>query len=189
MAAATACLTLVLLAPPAPPAPAPGRTPEAVAATYFQSVKAGDWPAVAGQFTPAAQAKFRALMAELVEGAAEADQAGVRAMLLGPGTTAEQFAQLSDRDFVARALESILARALGMVKFQRLDVVGTVAEGPDVSHVVCRMQLAGPGGVTVEKMTVVTLERDAGGWGLALSGDIKGLAAALKAQLPPKPKS
>jgi hypothetical protein len=164
------------------------RSPEAVATAYFESIKAGDWTRVAAQFTPEAQAKYRAMMSELMDTAAASGQADVRQMLLGTETTAEQAAKLSDRDFVARTLEAILARSLGMIQFQRIDVVGRVPEGDRVIHVLCRMHIAGPGGAAVEKMTVVSLERDASGWGMSLAGDIKGLVATLKAQLAARPK-
>jgi hypothetical protein len=163
------------------------RSPEVVASAYFEAIKAGDWNRVAAQFTPEAQAKYRAMMTELIDAAAASGQADVRSMLLGKDTTAEQAAKLSDRDFVARTLEAILGRSLGMIQFERIDVVGRVPEGDRLLHVLCRMHMAGPAGVAIEKMTVVSLERDASGWGIGLTGDIKGLVAALKAQLSAKP--
>jgi hypothetical protein len=164
------------------------RSPETVASAYFEGIKAGNWSAVALQFTPEAQLRFRSMMQEIIDAAVAGGQADIQEMLLGPGVTAEQAAKLSNRDFVARTLEALLGRAMGMMEFQRVDLVGRVAESPTLIHVLYRMHVAGVAGVTLEKMTVVSLERDAGGWGIGLSGDIKGLAAALKAQLAARPK-
>ena len=69
-----------------------GGIPESVASAYFQAIKAADWNGVAAQFTPDAQAKYRAMMTELIDAAAAAGQAEVRSMLLGKETTAEQAA-------------------------------------------------------------------------------------------------
>lgn len=184
MRVAVFCLSAALAAPAVS---AQERSPETVASAYFEAIKAGDWNRVAAQFTPEAQAKYRAMMTELIDAAAAAGQADIRPMLLGKDTTAEAAAKLTDREFVARTLEAILGQSLGMMQFQRIDIVGRVPEGERLLHVLCRMHLAGPAGVPIEKMTVVSLERDASGWGIGLAGDIKGLVSTLKAQLAKPP--
>jgi hypothetical protein len=164
------------------------RTPEAVATTYFENIKAGNWHGVAQQFTPLAQARFRAMMQEIVDAAVAGGQSEIQDMLLGPGVTAEQVAKLPDREYVARTLQALLGRAMAMMEFQRVEVLGRVSESSTLVHVVCRMHVAANPLLTIEKMTVVSLEKDAAGWGIGLSGDIKNLAATLKAQMAAKPK-
>jgi len=163
------------------------RGPEQVAQAYFQAVQAGDWKRVAAEFTPEAQTRFRSMMVEVLDASPAPERLATYKSFFGPTVTLDQVAALSNTEFVARMLAPILGRAFGPVQLQRVETIGTVTEQPGMAHVVCRMFMGSTTGASfgVERMTVLSVERGPSGWGVALSSELKGVGAMLKAQLAP----
>ena len=96
------------------------------------------------------------------------------------------------QDLVERieALFALEGDAAG-AEFKRVEVVGAVTERPGVVHVVTRMFVGAASlpDLEIEKLVVVSLERGASGWGVSLSGEMKGMAGVLKAQLQAKERA
>jgi hypothetical protein len=163
-------------------------TPEGVARAYFESLRGGDWKKVAAFFSPEAQAKYRGMMMPVLE--AGGDE--LHQLLLGGPAAKEELARMSDGEFLEKTLRAVAGRALAAgAEFKRVEVVGAVTERPGVVHVVTRMFVGAASlpDLEIEKLVVVSLERGASGWGVSLSGEMKGMAGVLKAQLQAKERA
>ncbi len=164
-------------APAARAAAAPS-TPEAAAAAFAAVMRRADWPAAAALMHPAALARLSILFAPLVR----ADTAGALRRGVFGVPTAAAFAGLSDAERFVRLMRFLASRspqvgtALAGTETQ---VLGHVREGRDTAHVVVRTRTPA-GGATVERTSVMSMQRAGAGWGMLLSGDLEGLAAALR---------
>lgn len=159
----------------------PEDSPEAVLQESFRRMKASEWSAAADAFDPAALKQFRQMLAPIIE---SDDSAGVVAMFFGDEATPASLKSMSDQAFFAGMMSSIMQTMNGALESQ--EVLGGVAEGPDRMHMVVRNKAAAMG-LSITQMEVVTLNRTPQGWRLALSGEMEGMAQALK-QLGSKPR-
>ncbi|MGY0504109.1 hypothetical protein [Luteimonas sp. e5] len=153
-------------------------TPESVVAAMNTSMMAGDWNAAAAWFDPQALQDFRAMLAPLIE----TTPAEARAALLGTlfdVESADALSGVSDAEFFASFMTGLMRTSGGMV--EAAQIIGSVAEGDDLRHVVTR-STASAQGVRVSRMDVVSLRRTPQGWRALLKGDMTGLVEALKAQ-------
>jgi hypothetical protein len=169
----------------------PDLPPEAVLREAYARMRAGDWRAAAETFDPAALARFRAMLEPLFVAASapaseggdgQANQANRDAMMLmllfAPAKSVEEVRALSDRELFARLMRGTMSLAGAQLDGQQ--ILGHVAEGADLVHVVTR-NTARMDEITVSKVEAVTLQRTAQGWRLALTGEIEGLAESLQA--------
>ena len=157
---------------------------------YFNALKQKDYGSAATYFDPAALNDFRRMMGFMFELPAEQQQK-IFPAFFGQQATAESVAKLSDTAFFAAFLGAVMAQAesAGGVNFDGMQVIGEVAEGPDLMHVVTRNQVTA-GEMKVETMEVVSFRKDGKQWKALLSGKIKGMANQLRAafsRLPKKP--
>lgn len=169
-----AALLLLAAAPAALPAQ---ETPEAVAGRFLETLRAGDWAANAALMHPEAVGSFKRLFVEL-----GGDHPEVVDELLGM--------KLADLQAMppAQAYEAFMRKFVGplaelrqMIVGMRVEMLGHVAEGADLAHVVYRMRME-TDGVSMSKVEVVPLRRDGAGWKVLLTADLENLAAALKEQ-------
>ena len=172
----------------------PDLPPEAVLREAYARMRAGDWRAAAETFDPAALARFRAMLEPLFVAASapvseggdgqanQANQANRDAMMLmllfAPAKSVEEVRALSDRELFARLMRGTMSLAGARLDGQQ--ILGHVAEGADLVHVVTRNTVR-MDEITVSKVEAVTLQRTAQGWRLALTGEIEGLAESLQA--------
>lgn len=156
-------------------------TPETVAEHYAAAMRAGDWVALTSLMHPDALRKFRGFFAPIVEENAFGE---VGKVLFGVDKAAD-FAALSDSE-VFRRLFGFLASNTPALKEAlggaAMTVIGHVNEGPDTVHLVFRMRVSVQG-IAVEKVDVMPMRRHGATWLVLLSGDMEGVAAALRAQL------
>jgi hypothetical protein len=152
----------------------PHMSAEQVAAEAYARMRDGEWRAAADTFDPAALKQFREAIAPIMNGAAGGAMAG---MFFGEGKTAADIATMTDAAFFADFIRTVSATAGAGLKGQ--DILGSVSEGPDRQHLVTRAS-AEAMGIRVTKMEVVTLNRTPQGWRLALSGELEGMAQALR---------
>ncbi|MEM6793151.1 MAG: hypothetical protein AAF725_04180 [Acidobacteriota bacterium] len=172
----TLILALLALAPALEAQTTPSATE--LAEKYFGLLQKEDFQGAAQLFDPAALAEFRGSMSFLLELPEEA-RGQFFGIFFGPEATVESVKALSDPDFFAAFLKSVLAQA-GGVSFDGLQVIGEVAEGTDQVHVVTRNQ-ATAAGISIEAMEVVSFKRSGEGpWAMQMSGRFKGVAEQLK---------
>lgn len=67
-------------------------------------------------------------------------------------------------------------------KIEDTQVIGSVAEGESIRHVVVRNRISGMG-VSMTKMEVVGARETKEGWRLQLKGDMKGMAETIARRL------
>jgi hypothetical protein len=109
------------------------------------------------------------------------DAAPLREQFFGNATPA-QLDSMSDGDFYTR----FIATAMGadpelqmMMDSAHVNILGHVAETPDISHVVFTLRLA-MGPISVSKPDVITLRRQGKTWMALLRADMEIMAAALE---------
>jgi hypothetical protein len=163
----------------------PELPPEAVLREAYARMRAGDWDAAAEAFDPAALARFRAMLEPLFTAAAapagegqENRDAMMLMLLFSPAKSVEEVRALSDRALFARLMRGTMS--LAGAELDEQAILGNVAEGKDLVHVVTR-NTARMDKTTVSKVEAVTLQRTPQGWRLTLTGEIEGLAETLQA--------
>lgn len=169
--------TLTLMAVPATAQTTP-ESPEAVAERYVSAMRTQKWSVMADLMHPEALAKFRAMFSGVVH----SPRAGpVREQLFG-GATPARLDSLSDAQFYALVIAAAMSadpELQTLMDSARVEIIGHVDEGPDISHVVFRMRLpVGP--VTVAKPDIITFKRYRNTWLGLLRADLEIMAAALQ---------
>ena len=157
-----------------------GQTPEAVGKRYIGAIRTGDWKQAAALMHPEALKKFRELMLPIVK----ADTSGQVARSFFGVTSASQLATLPDAELYVRMMKFLMTSSPELARIMsgsESTVIGHVDEGADVTHVVFRMR-ATVNGLTVEKMDTMSMRRFGATWRLLLSGDLEGMAAAMRAR-------
>lgn len=159
--------------PPASP------SPESVVQSYVQALQSGQYQAVAELMHPEALEKFQSMMLPLFDVAGAEETASLLAFFRDVPDVAA-IKKLSRTEFFAAFFAGILGgpemkEVLASVK---MTPIGSVPEG-DVLHFVCRSAAAAEG-VSISKLEVVSLKRSAGNWRVLLSGEMEGVAQALR---------
>jgi hypothetical protein len=152
----------------------PEMSAEQVAAESYARMRAGEWESAAETFDPAALKQFRGMMAPILEGPVGEAMA---TMFFGEGKTGRDLAKMSDTAFFSGFMRNV-SGGVG-AKLQGQQILGSVPEGADRQHLVTRAT-AEAMGVRMTQMEVVTLNRTSQGWRLALSGELEGMAQALR---------
>lgn len=155
-----------------------GDTPETVLRESYRRMQANDWSAAAETFDPAALKQFREMLMPILEaGDDNSIGVGLQALFFSADVTPESMKTMSDREFFSGIIGSMMRASGGSLEGQ--DVLGGVAEGPDRMHMVVRSKAAAMG-LSITKMEVVTMNKTATGWRLALSGKMEGMVQALQ---------
>lgn len=153
----------------------PDMTPEQVATESYARMRAGDWSGAAETFDPAALKQFREFFG--VRGEPSPMTPMLQALFgIEDG---ESLDTLDDAAFFAGFLKSMLGRMGGMVSMGGQQILGGVPEGADRMHLVTRTT-AEAMGVRMTNMEVVSLNRTRGGWRMALSGQMEGMATLFR---------
>jgi hypothetical protein len=174
--------TLAATASAADPPVTTRRPPEAVVGQYLHALQAGRYDEMAELMDPVALLRFRdMLLPVLLE--APSPTPGV---LLLDGVPDRQAAQkLTPSAFLAALFRGLIKQTPAMAEALRSvsgDVVGSVPEGDSTLHLVCRSRVS-VDDLSVIKMTVVTVNLVDGQWRIALTGEIQGMAQALRRAL------
>ena len=168
-------------APARPPAPtsaqAPG-SPRIVAQRVLNALSSRDAAGFARDVHPQEMANFReGLLPMLRQAAAANKQAEVVRFFPGTKSVAD-IEKLSVERFFIGYLQGVFQRmeAAGNVRLTNT-VLGEVAEGDTLSHVVYRARLSQGTNQRVD-MAVLTLKKSPGGWKIFLPGDFTAMGRA-----------
>jgi hypothetical protein len=157
-------------------------TPETVARRYFESMRSGDWPTCALLMHPEALAQFKSIFTEI----AVADKTGEMVKQLFGVQSAQDLQKLAAEIMFERFFRNLTEKAPQMTaafRAMRATMIGHVNETDDLVHVVYRLNTALQG-VTVSKISAVSLKRHNDQWRVLLTGDIENLAAGLSRGTP-----
>lgn len=154
--------------------------PESVATRYGAALRAGDWDAIARMMHPAATAQFRSLFTPILA----SDKSGQAAQALFGVSTSAEFAKLADVEMFARFLRNVMAQQglRDMMSGSTMTVIGHVPEGPDTVHVVYRLHMT-MDSLSIAKTDVLSMRKNGSSWGVLLSADLEGMAAALRRRI------
>ncbi len=166
----------------------PARTadsPEALATAYFQTVQEEGLGASTSFMHPSALAEFKSILMPVYD----AEHAAGGKQLLEvtfPGTSYAALQRMDAKDFTDGFMNLVIAQTGNVpIRFDRIEVLGTIAEG-DARHVLTRMTV-GAGELAITQFEVLSFVPFEETWRLQLNGDMKGLATALRANLPAPP--
>jgi hypothetical protein len=165
---------------------ASAQTASDAAVKYFDSLKRKDYQAVAAMYLPAALADFRKTMSFVTE-FPEDEQDGFYATFFGTDATKDSVAKLSDAQFFAGFLTAAMsgleaATQGGPLPSGDVKVLGEVAEGSNVAHVVTRSK-GKVGEAEIESLQVLSFTKSNGAWRAMLSGELKAIPQQLRAAL------
>lgn len=158
-------------------------SPEDVAASYFEAMQTEGLASSTRFMHPSALLEFKTMLMPVY--AAE-NAAGGRQLLDVTFSPEVQFAQLESMD-PAAFMDGFMGLVITQtgnapIRFDNLEVLGTIDEG-DARHVLTRMTL-GAGDLAITQFEVLSFLPYDETWRLQLNGDMKGLAAALRNNLP-----
>ena len=161
-------------------------TPQQAAEAAMRAMRDDGLPALAAHMHPLELARFKAMLLPLLapQGADAAPEPVARMMrerFFGPRTSAEAVAAMAPEEFMRRFLgvSDQQMREMGM-RVEQFEVIGLVPEGEDM-HAVVRSRIGAANGLRSTSMEVVGLRRDGADWKLLLSGEIEGMAQAMRA--------
>lgn len=153
--------------------------PEAIARAYFSTLKERGLASVAEFMHPDELLRFKTMMLPFFQAEAEAGKHDLLAGLFGAKATLADVENASPsafmRKFLAPMAQQMSEAGAG---FDRVEIVGSVREG-ELAHVVARIHV-GVGEMAVTQMDVISLKPMEGSWGLMLTGQMEGLARALR---------
>ncbi len=156
-------------------------TPEEVAANYFAQLKLGGANKVAALMHPDELRKFREMLTPIVESGLASEKERTLFRKFSDPKDASKMKPLNDSEFMNTFMEWVEVVQPGFtatLKSATIETLGHVRE-KDISHVVVRMKIHADG-VDVEKMGVVSVKDYQGKPKMILTGEMKGMAEALK---------
>ena len=155
-------------------------TPEAVALAYFSDLESGNYAAAAEKFDPEQLAEFRTQMEFYKEIPLDAQSQFIQ-MFFGSADSVESIDKLTDVEFFS-GLFVFMQRQVelaGRLSFDGIEILGSVEEGEDVSHLVTRNRVSVEE-IEIEALEVVSLKKQGEKWYMMLQGQLKGLPQQLK---------
>jgi hypothetical protein len=158
-------------------------SPEAVATSYFEAMQKEGLASSTRFMHPNALLEFKTMLMPVYA----AENAGGGRQLLDVTFSSEvQFTQLESMEpaaFMDGFMGLVVAQTGNApIRFDNLEVLGTINEG-EARHVLTRMTL-GAGELAITQFEVLSFLPYEDTWRLQLNGDMKGLAAALRNNLP-----
>ena len=155
-------------------------TPEQAAVTYFNTLKSDGFEAAPRFIHPKELERFKSMLLPLftVKGSDE----NLSTLFFGEEMTSSEISAMEPQDFMAGFLSVVGAQMKSSkINLGETNVIGTVREGETV-HVLTRNS-AGNEDFKLTKVEVISMIPDGDTWKLLLSGEMEGMAQALKSQL------
>lgn len=177
-------LAAALLLPQGATAKKPGKADEkaivAVQEQYMAAMRAGDWAVTAEVMHPDALARFREMLAPLLQMAATNGES-----MPGLGDDpAATLAGMDDAAFYAWFLGMLTGMQPGLAEAMAgagTDVKGVLFDSEE-AFLVYEMSV-GMEGISVDKLAVTPFVRTEDGWGMKLTGEMEGIAQAMSAAM------
>ena len=156
------------------------KTPEQVAVTYFDTLKSDGLETAPSFIHPKELERFKSMLLPLFT-MNDSDE-NLSILFFGEKKSPSEISAMKPADFMAGFL-SVLGTQMKSSKINlgETNVIGSVKEGETV-HVLARNS-AGNQDFKMTKVEVISMIPDGDTWKLLLSGEIEGMAQALKSQL------
>lgn len=157
-------------------------SPEMVAEKALRALKEDRISDFAGTMHPDALAQLKAMLLSVAGAADQQGQADEILALFDGIRTLDELRKLDDAAFFISFFKAMMEQRpeiKNALRGMSLKVIGHVAEGDGVVHVVYRGTVSTEG-LTITKMAVMSLKSTESGWGMLLTGDIENMANMLK---------
>ncbi len=171
---------LWLAAAPVLAATPAAQTPEQAVMAYMTALQTEGMAVVPAHLHPDELARFKEMLMPLFRHEPTSEKKELTEGLFGAGATLASIEAMPGAELMA-ALFKVVGKELEGIKFESLEMLGSVKEG-EIVHVVSRIGVAGPKGMQMKMMEVVSVKPYKNEWKLMLTGELEGLAAAMSAQ-------
>lgn len=169
--------------------PAPAR-PEEIVQAYVGSLRAGRYDEVGRLLDVEGCKRLQTQLVPVIKESHTANPEAGLLKLFDGIETVEGLEKLSPEEFVAAffggvtKLNPVFKETLSSMTAK---VIGTVPEGDGVLHVVCRITNSNAG-MNITKVSVISLKKNGGKWGVMLSSEIENMAEQVRRVLAGTPK-
>ena len=163
--------------------PAQAETPRQVAEQILEATRTTNWGRAASLMHPAALKELRTLFDPILTLENETG-ATLRHQLFGFATLKEA-TQASDSTVYSQLMNAVMAQQAGMddaVRSAKFHYIGTVEEGRDTAHVLGRMSMSVQS-IPFSQIEVISVVRAGATWRGLLKGELKAMAAGMKAAM------
>lgn len=162
---------------------ASAKGPEDVAREFLRVGKEQGLSAAGSFYDTDGLARLKSAYMLLLELQDEHGQPQVREQMFGPGTTLAAAGQKSPVEFY-RGVMALFTGELDQVgaRFDATEVLGSVAEGEDLVHVVARVTVA-VGDQQATSVDLLSFERQGDAWVLLMDQELEQFAAQVRAQV------
>lgn len=160
------------------------KSPEAMAARALAALKENRIADFASAMHPDALKQLKSTLLPVVDAAEKKGRVDEALSIFKNVESTADLRKLDDVAFFTAFFEGMMKlqpRLRDAFRGMTLEVIGHVAEGQDVIHVVYRGTVT-QGDLKMSKMSVMSLKANGDEWGMLLTGDIEGMAAVLKRQ-------
>ena len=155
-------------------------TPEQAAVTYFNTLKSDGFEAAPRFIHPKELERFKSMLLPLFT--AKGSDENLSTLFFGEKMTSSEISAMEPEDFMAGFLSVVGAQMKSSkINLGETNVIGTVKED-EIVHVLTRSS-AGNEDFKLTKIEVISMIPDGSTWKLLLSGEMEGMAQALKSQL------
>jgi hypothetical protein len=157
-------------------------SPEVVAREHFAALQAKGMRAVVEYMHPDALAEFKTMVMPIFEEEEKAGQRGLRSVTFDQTITIEEIRALEPDVFMNGFMNLVLARTEDVsLRFDQIEIVGVVPEG-EQRHVLARITI-GANELSITQFEVLSFVPFENTWRMKLTGEMQGLASALRQQL------
>jgi len=155
---------------------------EAITRQYFNTLETEGFVSIGRYMHPEALSDFKEMVLPVFISEAESGQRQLLDITFGAPAEVDDLSALAPEEFMNGFMNLVAAQAgSALVSFDKLDILGTVSEGDDI-HVLTRTTVLA-GELEITGFEVLSFRPYEGSWGLLLNGEMKGIAAALRANL------
>jgi len=155
------------------------QTPEEFAVAYMDATRAADWPRVAGLMHPDALQQFKDMFAPI----AEVDTTGeVLSNLFGVSSAAAYATTPPDSIYMGfmAAMMNLSPDLAGALSGSTIQPIGHIEEkATELTFIVFRMTMQAES-MSISEVNVIPLKKHGGSWKAMLTGEVQGMAEALK---------
>lgn len=157
-------------------------TPEQTMRAYFTALQTRGLESMVDFMHPDEARRFKDMLMPVYEFEAAAQQRTLLSATFGEEASLDDVKAAPPEAFMRGMAKLMTAQTTEVgITFDSIEILGAVPEpGKGLVHVVSRVQ-AGAKGLTVTKLDVTTLKQHQGSWKIMLTGDMEGLAQALRA--------
>lgn len=156
---------------------APGISPDSVAAEFQASLRGMGWRALVARMHTEGVDRIQEFMVAWVE---QDPSGGILELFYGD-VTLQEFESLSSDEVAARTLERVASAMPGLLHalvVREVEIVGSVPDPPELTHVVYR-STAGLQGA-VPEVRVLSVKLDQGEWRVLWSQELDAIQEALR---------